>query len=110
MEQPQLQRPATERPSYKLTMELLSTYKLINELFYEAKRKRQAMEKAGDKKAIFNDGYDDDSGNYIVQIGEEIAGRYIVEEVLGAQKIQWACYNGMFCLRKRQLWNRCEGS
>eukprot|EP00667_Euglena_gracilis_P001884 EG_transcript_1885 len=83
MEQPQLQRPATERPSYKLTMELLSTYKLINELFYEAKRKRQAMEKAGDKKAIFNDGYDDDSGNYIVQIGEEIAGRYIVEEVLG---------------------------
>uniref|UniRef100_A0A7S1N5B3 Protein kinase domain-containing protein n=1 Tax=Eutreptiella gymnastica TaxID=73025 RepID=A0A7S1N5B3_9EUGL len=76
-------RPTTERPVHKLTVELLATYKHINEIFYEAKRWRQAIEKTGDKKAVYNDGYDDDSGNYIVQIGEEIAGRYIVQDVLG---------------------------
>jgi len=44
---PPAPRATTDRPAYKLTVELLSTYKQINELFYEAKRKRQAMEKSG---------------------------------------------------------------
>ena len=44
---------------------------------------RRPLSLLGDKKGIYNDGYDDDSGNYIVQIGEEIGGRYIVQDVLG---------------------------
>eukprot|EP01006_Ploeotia_vitrea_P041742 TRINITY_DN66571_c11_g2_i1.p1 TRINITY_DN66571_c11_g2~~TRINITY_DN66571_c11_g2_i1.p1 ORF type:complete len:574 (-),score=121.07 TRINITY_DN66571_c11_g2_i1:495-2216(-) len=73
-------RPASSRPCYKLSVELLSTYKKINELFYENKRKKPG----GDpKKPLYNKGYDDESGNYIVQTGEEIAGRYIVQDLLG---------------------------
>jgi hypothetical protein len=30
-----------------------------------------------------NDGYDDADGNYMVQIGEELEGRFLVQEVLG---------------------------
>ena len=44
---PQPMRPTTERPAHKLTVDLLATYKHINELFYEAKRRRQAMGKTG---------------------------------------------------------------
>jgi serine/threonine protein kinase len=32
---------------------------------------------------LYNDGYDDEHGNYVVQINEEIANRYIVQENLG---------------------------
>lgn len=33
--------------------------------------------------SLYNDGYDDENGNYIVQINEELASRYIVQESLG---------------------------
>eukprot|EP00998_Keelungia_sp_KM082_P003304 NODE_140_length_2523_cov_135.426544_g136_i0.p1 GENE.NODE_140_length_2523_cov_135.426544_g136_i0~~NODE_140_length_2523_cov_135.426544_g136_i0.p1 ORF type:complete len:772 (+),score=132.91 NODE_140_length_2523_cov_135.426544_g136_i0:109-2424(+) len=72
-------RPNADRPCFKLSVELLATYKRINELFYEAKRKN----KTDPRKAQFNDGYDDENGNYVVQTGEEIAGRYIVQDMLG---------------------------
>jgi dual specificity tyrosine-phosphorylation-regulated kinase 1 len=32
---------------------------------------------------IYNDGYDDEHGNYVVQINEELSNRYIVQENLG---------------------------
>eukprot|EP00906_Rhabdomonas_costata_P036151 RCo050739 len=74
-------RPFTERPVYKLSVALLSTYKQINDLYYEAKRKRQAA--AAAKKACAVSGHDDDQGNYVAQPGEEIADRYLVQETLG---------------------------
>lgn len=60
---PPAPRATTDRPAYKLTVELLSTYKQINELFYEAKRKRQAMEKSGGAPP---DGYPAHALKYIV--------------------------------------------
>lgn len=81
-------RPASERPCYQLTVELLSTYKHINEKFYESKRKRTAVETG---EQLHNGGYDDDQGNYRVQTGEEIAGRYIVQEVLGKGSFGVVC-------------------
>jgi len=72
------------RPLICLSCELLQTYKLINERFYTNKRKSKATgEDPARPKPIFNEGFDDDSGNYLVQIGEELAQRYIVREVLG---------------------------
>lgn len=72
-------RKTTERPVYKLSVELLKTYKAINELFYEQKRKKLSEA----SKPATNHGVDDDQGNYIVNVGEEIGGRYLVQEALG---------------------------
>eukprot|EP01006_Ploeotia_vitrea_P031591 TRINITY_DN63919_c0_g1_i1.p1 TRINITY_DN63919_c0_g1~~TRINITY_DN63919_c0_g1_i1.p1 ORF type:complete len:756 (-),score=57.06 TRINITY_DN63919_c0_g1_i1:831-3098(-) len=71
-------RRSQDRPCHKLSVDLLATYKRINELFYEAKRKNRS-----DPKKSYNDGYDDEHGNYVVQTGEEINRRYIVQDVLG---------------------------
>jgi serine/threonine protein kinase len=32
---------------------------------------------------VYNEGYDDENGNYIAQINEELDGRYIVQEMMG---------------------------
>ena len=65
-----------------MTIDLLVTYKKINDNFYAKKRKESAAKRSGNGK-IFNEGFDDDGGNYVVQIGEEIAQRYIVQDILG---------------------------
>ena len=70
-------RKTSDRPCYKLSADLLQTYKNINELFYEQKRKRYGAQES--KKPLCNQGFDDEQGNYIVHVGEEIAGRYIVQ-------------------------------
>jgi len=51
-------------PVIRLTTKLLDTYQGINEKYY-AKHKR-----------IYNDGYDDDHGDYIIRPGDLINGRY----------------------------------
>eukprot|EP00760_Papus_ankaliazontas_P036362 PhM_4_TR8294/c0_g1_i1/m.42139/K08825/DYRK1; dual specificity tyrosine-phosphorylation-regulated kinase 1 len=80
-QQPQ---PRAHRPIVALGPDLLATYKVINEKFYANKRKNKAMgDDPGKPRAVHNDGFDDEHGNYVVQIGEEIAQRYIVREVLG---------------------------
>ena len=72
------------RPLICLSADLLQTYKLINEKFYTNKRKTKASgDDPAKPKPVYNDGFDDESGNYLVQIGEELAQRYIVREVLG---------------------------
>ena len=66
----------------QLSVDLLATYKRINDVFYAKKRKESAAKLSSNGK-IFNEGFDDDGGNYVVQIGEEIAQRYIVSDILG---------------------------
>eukprot|EP01062_Namystynia_karyoxenos_P044396 TRINITY_DN326_c0_g1_i1.p1 TRINITY_DN326_c0_g1~~TRINITY_DN326_c0_g1_i1.p1 ORF type:complete len:488 (+),score=138.58 TRINITY_DN326_c0_g1_i1:158-1621(+) len=75
-------RSLKERPCIRLSVDLLATYKHINDMFYANKRKQHARLKTGSDK-IYNDGFDDENGNYVVQIGEEIAGRFIVQDILG---------------------------
>eukprot|EP00669_Euglena_mutabilis_P000265 TRINITY_DN10359_c0_g1_i1.p1 TRINITY_DN10359_c0_g1~~TRINITY_DN10359_c0_g1_i1.p1 ORF type:complete len:128 (-),score=16.30 TRINITY_DN10359_c0_g1_i1:62-445(-) len=74
-------RKTSERPCYKLSADLLKTYKGINDLFYEQKRKKH--EEAQQAVKAPSQGIDDDQGNYIVNVGDEIAGRYLVQEGLG---------------------------
>eukprot|EP01061_Rhynchopus_euleeides_P030957 TRINITY_DN51310_c0_g1_i1.p1 TRINITY_DN51310_c0_g1~~TRINITY_DN51310_c0_g1_i1.p1 ORF type:complete len:847 (+),score=107.13 TRINITY_DN51310_c0_g1_i1:275-2542(+) len=69
-------RPHDQRPTHKLSVGLLNTYKVINNVYFATRRKNQSG-------AIYNQGYDDEHGNYLVVHGEEINGRYLVDSMLG---------------------------
>ena len=64
---PRSVRPHANAPLRKLTTGLLSTYKLINTKYYEAKKARS---KSGKE-------------DYTAVVGEVLGGRYRVEESLG---------------------------
>jgi len=76
----------------KLSVNLIDTYKMINQVYYE-KRKRRQEEKAAtasssssgkkERKGVINNGYDDDNYDYIVKNGELFNERYIVSTVIG---------------------------
>ena len=65
-------KPREGRPVVRLTGQLLDTYKRINDKYYT----RQLPVPAISRKRVFNDGYDDESGNYIVRVGDVINDRY----------------------------------
>lgn len=71
-------RDAMQAPLRKLTVNLIKTYKHINEVYYEAKRKRQAT-----TKGVYNDGYDDENYDYKIQANETLNGRYVVKQRIG---------------------------
>mmetsp|Transcript_15585 Transcript_15585/g.37189 ORF Transcript_15585/g.37189 Transcript_15585/m.37189 type:complete len:658 (+) Transcript_15585:102-2075(+) len=75
-------KPNPNNPLRKLTVNLLQTYKGINDVYYAKKRRQQQQAGASGKKnaTTFNDGYDDENGDYIPRLGEEIAGRYTIRE------------------------------
>ena len=57
-------RSRADNPVKKLTVRLLDTYQGINEKYYARHKK------------VFNDGYDDENGDYIVRVGDTINDRY----------------------------------
>lgn len=65
--------PATA-PLRKLSVNLISTYKRINEVYYEAKRAR---------KENYNNGYDDEKCDLIIRWGERWQDRYLIKGLLG---------------------------
>ena len=65
-------RPSDHAPIRKLTTGLLSTYKLINTRYYEAKKAKQAA-KAGASR----------TEDYSVKAGDLLGSRYRVEESMG---------------------------
>ena len=72
-----LYRDPKKAPLRKLSVDLIKTYKYINEVYY-AKKKRRAqqtqLEENGQhrkkEKKLYNDGYDDGSHDYIIKQGE----------------------------------------
>lgn len=64
-------------PLYKLSVDLIVTYKHINEVYYAAKRARRK------EPAVYNDGFDDEKHDYIVRPGELWEDRYEVKGLLG---------------------------
>ena len=81
-------RDVTEAPVRKLTVNLIQTYKQINEVYYENKRRRDIERRrraSADGAALYNDGYDDDEYNYKISKGEKIGerGRYQIEKRIG---------------------------
>ncbi|KAM9034251.1 dual specificity tyrosine-phosphorylation-regulated kinase 1B isoform 1-T1 [Sarcophilus harrisii] len=81
-------RDATSAPLRKLSVDLIKTYKHINEVYY-AKKKRRAQqgppEDASTKKErkVLNHGYDDDNHDYIVRSGERWLERYEIDSLIG---------------------------
>ncbi|XP_066279801.1 dual specificity tyrosine-phosphorylation-regulated kinase 1A-like isoform X5 [Branchiostoma lanceolatum] len=75
-------------PLRKLSVDLIKTYKHINEVYY-AKKKRRAQQGQGDdtshkkERKVYNDGYDDDNYDYIVRIGEKWEDRYEIDSLIG---------------------------
>ena len=105
-------RPQEESPVVKLSVNLIQTYKRINEVYYEAKRKRQLAQKqqqaATDsaapvaseatpttttaatesskpptQKVLYNDGHDDEHSDYIIKANEMMHGRYVIKQRIG---------------------------
>ncbi|CAL1265205.1 unnamed protein product [Larinioides sclopetarius] len=75
-------------PLRKLSVDLIKTYKHINEVYY-AKKKRRAQQTQGDdtshkkEKKLYNDGYDDDNHDYIIRTGEKFLDRYEIDSLIG---------------------------
>ncbi|XP_010869156.1 dual-specificity tyrosine-(Y)-phosphorylation regulated kinase 1A, a isoform X1 [Esox lucius] len=85
---PQCFRDPSSAPLRKLSIDLIKTYKHINEVYY-AKKKRRHQQCQGDdsshkkERKIFNDGYDDDNYDYIVKNGEKWMDRYEIDSLIG---------------------------
>ncbi|XP_055911816.1 serine/threonine-protein kinase minibrain isoform X2 [Eupeodes corollae] len=80
--------PATA-PLRKLSVDLIKTYKHINEVYY-AKKKRRAQQTQGEddssnkkERKLYNDGYDDDNHDYIIKNGEKFLDRYEIDSLIG---------------------------
>ncbi|KAF4520071.1 hypothetical protein B566_EDAN007928 [Ephemera danica] len=79
--------PATA-PLHKLSVDLIKTYKHINEVYY-AKKKRRAQQTQGEdsshkkERKLYNDGYDDDNHDYIIKNGEKFLDRYEIDSLIG---------------------------
>lgn len=75
-------------PLRKLSVDLIKTYKHINEVYY-AKKKRRAQQPQGEdsqhkkERKLYNDGYDDDNHDYIVRHGERFLDRYEIDSLIG---------------------------
>jgi len=69
-------RDASKAPLRKLSVNLISTYKHINEVYYNAKRKAK-------EQNLYNDGHDDENRDYIVRGGEVWFERYEIKGLLG---------------------------
>ncbi|XP_069796084.1 dual specificity tyrosine-phosphorylation-regulated kinase 1B-like isoform X2 [Narcine bancroftii] len=75
-------------PLRKLSVDLIKTYKHINEVYY-AKKKRRAQHVPPDdsshkkERKIYNEGYDDDNYDYIVKNGEKWMDRYEIDSLIG---------------------------
>nr|XP_017035446.1 serine/threonine-protein kinase minibrain isoform X2 [Drosophila kikkawai] len=82
-------RDPSSGPLRKLSVDLIKTYKHINEVYY-AKKKRRAQQTQGDddssnkkERKLYNDGYDDDNHDYIIKNGEKFLDRYEIDSLIG---------------------------
>ncbi|PRD29410.1 UNVERIFIED_CONTAM: mnb [Trichonephila clavipes] len=80
-------RDPNHAPLRRLSVDLIKTYKHINEVYY-AKKKRRAQQSMREdstnkkEKKVFNEGYDDENHDYIVRNGELIE-RYAIDCLIG---------------------------
>ncbi|XP_076335197.1 serine/threonine-protein kinase minibrain-like isoform X1 [Tachypleus tridentatus] len=81
-------RDPSTTPLRKLSVDLIKTYKHINDVYY-AKKKRRAQQGQGEdtdtkkERKVYNDGFDDENHDYIVKIGEKFTDRYEIDSIIG---------------------------
>lgn len=63
-------------PVVKLSVKLLDTYKIINDKYYTRQKSKAATKQQTQNRMLYNDGYDDEAGDYIVREGDIIHDRY----------------------------------
>ncbi|KTF83490.1 hypothetical protein cypCar_00009956 [Cyprinus carpio] len=85
---PQCFRDPTLAPLRKLSIDLIKTYKHINEVYYAKKKRRHQQGQGEDsshkkERKVFNDGYDDENYDYIVKNGEKWMDRYEIDSLIG---------------------------
>jgi len=86
---PQFRDSATA-PLRKLSVDLIKTYKHINEVYY-AKKKRRAQQTQMEEtnhhrkkeRKFYNEGYDDENHDYIIRNGEKFLDRYDIDSLIG---------------------------
>ncbi|RNA30537.1 dual specificity tyrosine-phosphorylation-regulated kinase 1A-like [Brachionus plicatilis] len=99
-------RDAREAPMRKLSVDLIKTYRNINEVYYAKKKRRvqqstivsatqihvpslanhvgeNLIELKKDSRRLYNDGYDDENYDYIVKSGERFLDRYEIDSLIG---------------------------
>eukprot|EP00605_Chrysophyceae_sp_TOSAG23-4_P000588 GSChrysophyteH1.ASY1.ANO1.665.1 assembled CDS len=75
-------RDPRTRPVYKLSVELIDTYKYINKVYYEARAKK-SQDAAASRGGTHNEGYDDQHYDYILHTDEVFANRYVLKQRIG---------------------------
>ncbi|XP_042148945.1 dual specificity tyrosine-phosphorylation-regulated kinase 1B isoform X1 [Ixodes scapularis] len=81
-------RDSGQAPLRKLSVDLIKTYKHINEVYY-AKKKRRAQQPQGEdqshkkERKLYNEGFDDDNHDYIIRNGERFLDRYEIDSLIG---------------------------
>merc|ERR1719361_2605111 len=88
---PSYREPSTA-PLRKLSVDLIKTYKHINEVYY-AKKKRRAQQTQMDEashlhsrkkeRKLYNDGFDDENHDYIIKHGEKFLDKYEIDSLIG---------------------------
>ena len=86
---PQFRDPATA-PLRKLSVDLIKTYKHINEVYYAKKKRRAQQTQMEDsthhrkkERKLYNDGFDDENHDYIIKHGEKFLDRYDIDSLIG---------------------------
>ncbi|XP_044730399.1 serine/threonine-protein kinase minibrain isoform X2 [Chrysoperla carnea] len=81
-------RDPSTAPLRKLSVDLIKTYKHINEVYY-AKKKRRAQQTQGEdssnkkERKLYNDGFDDYNHDYKIKNGEKFLDRYEIDSLIG---------------------------
>ncbi|XP_074633891.1 dual specificity tyrosine-phosphorylation-regulated kinase 1B-like [Acropora palmata] len=89
-------RDPSSAPLRKLSVDLIKTYKHINEVYYAKKKKRKELEKNEDglhkkERRLYNDGYDDENFDYVIKAGEKWFDRYEIESLIGKGSFGQVC-------------------
>ena len=72
-----------KNPCYKMTVELLQTYKLINEAYYKEKRRRQELQLQQQQQTQPQESCDDNNYDYILINGDKLNNRYVIDRRIG---------------------------
>ncbi len=79
-------------------MDLIKTYKHINEVYYAKKKRRAQQTQLEDgavgggghpshrqkkERKLYNDGFDDENHDYIIKHGERFLDRYEIDSLIG---------------------------
>ena len=82
-------RDPTSGPLRKLSVDLIKTYKHINEVYYTKTKRQNPHQGAADQphskkdKIQYNEGYDDENYDYIIRRGERWLDKYEIDTLIG---------------------------